>query len=239
MRINGDQCAVDFGHLAQRRAADRNHQRLDRGSVLFSAFGRRRFALLFLAPELGKDDVADLKAGFAFLRFERLGPFDFVRGHLDGGAVGEQQFGGSGGDPGHQRGFPGPIAARQFHSLEGFRRRLIHWKRRDRPAPAVAPVVGDEAVAQRGLSRQLKARVDGGADRQAALFERVFAVPLDQVPAQFLHKIGRRHEFRAAKATHRRQRPRERLVHLLAGDVTIFPHPLEDIVAPLEQAFGV
>ena len=99
-------------------------------------------------------------------------------------------------------------------------------------------IIGDETILQRVLSGQLQLGVDGRANGQAALLQRVFAIGFDQVAAQLLHEIGRSGIFRPLQAARGRQRLGHRLFRSFALDIAILDHAAQDIVAPLQQAFG-
>ena len=180
-----------------------------------------------------------LQTGLAVFRFPGLGPFHFFGRQPDRGAVGQQQVcpvGRNGGDHG---GFPGSIAAGKLDIPQRVCGVFIDRQHRQWPAPAMAAVIGEQAILEGLLGSQLEAGVDGGADREAALFERIFAIAADQLTAQLLNEIGCGGVFRAAQAAHGCQRLGAGLFHLLAGDIAILEHPVQHIVAPRQHAFGI
>jgi hypothetical protein len=109
---------------------------------------------------------------------------------------------------------------------------------RHRTAPAVAAVIGDQAVAQRAVGELLQARIEGGAHRQAATVELVLAEAREQVAAHFLGEVVcADHVARPALAD--LQRLGACLLEFLTGDVAVLEHASEHPVAPRDRGVVV
>ena len=95
----------------------------------------------------------------------------------------------------------------------------------------MAAVIGDQARAQGPVGRRLQARVDGGAHRQPALVEALFAVEAGQLAAHLLGEVvGLDHLGGVAPADLQGLRPG--LVGFRLGDAAIFQHAADHPVAP-------
>ncbi len=99
-----------------------------------------------------------------------------------------------------------------------------------RSAPAVAPVIGPQAVTQRPVGNILQFRIEGRAYRQAALVEHGFSVTLGQLAAYLLGEIVRLDELGIAPGLDD-QRRGNRLGRLIGGDGTVLEHSADDPVA--------
>ena len=98
-------------------------------------------------------------------------------------------------------------------------------------APAVAAVIGDQALAQGVVGHGLDGRIERRADGQAAFVEALLAVGRHQVAAHFLgEEIGLRH-LGGAAATILQLLGLGRL-RLGGGDVAVLDHAMEHVVAP-------
>ena len=113
-------------------------------------------------------------------------------------------------------------------------RELLH-----RTAPALALVELDQAIDQHLARHHLKLRIERGADRKAALVQRLLAVLLIDPAADLFGEIFGGEDVRAGRARRDGQR-------LLLGLLGIRPlddagdlHLVDDVVAPLDRALAL
>ena len=203
--------------------------------------GRRRFG----HDRLDQDHVAALHDLLGRLRRDAdmlvVGrgprPFHFLHGQDAGRAIDEADLGRVGLDLAHQRQLPGGGTARHRHGGQGLLPALglgIDLQMRHRPAPAMAPVIGDQPVAQRLVGIALQDRIQAGADRQAGFIDLVLAEALDQLTPDLFGEIGRG-EHLSLVALLQHDRLGFGRARLGLGDGADLGHAVDDIVAP---AFG-
>ncbi len=105
-----------------------------------------------------------------------------------------------------------------------------------RTAPAMAAVIGHEALAQRSLREALQAAVQRGPHREAAAVEVVVAIEIGQFAPHFLDEVVGIGGGGAGGVAHH-QVGGLRLTLLLGRDVTVLAHLLNDPVPPLDRRF--
>ena len=229
MGIERDQPAVDFRDLAQGVGA------LPVGLALGVGRG-----------PLDQDHVAGLqhgprlfRLGAHLLAFEP-GPGPGQLGHRDmpGGAVGEADLGPLGIETEHHRERPGgaPLGrldrGQERAPVAGFEVPFGH-----RAAPAVAPVVGDQALAQDPLGDALEPGIERGAHRQAALVEAGLAIDLGQLAPDLLDEIIGPHDLGRVHPVHA-QRLGPSLLGLGEADAPVLEHAPDHPVAPGQRGLG-
>lgn len=108
-----------------------------------------------------------------------------------------------------------------------------------RTMEAAALVVGQQTRLQRLTGRDLQTRIERGANRQAALIERVVAVFLNDLPADFLGEEIGGEEMRAAAARVDTERLLLGFFAVGLGDVAVLDHAVDHPVAAFDGGFGL
>ncbi len=108
---------------------------------------------------------------------------------------------------------------------------------RDRPAPAMAAVIGDEAGAQAAVGNRLKRRIEAGADREPGLVEPLLAIAREELAANLLGEIGGGDQL-CLLAAPRHDRRGDGRGFLLDGDIAVLAHAAENPVAAHLGGFG-
>ena len=106
-------------------------------------------------------------------------------------------------------------------------------------AKAAMPLVEPPQPAiDRTIGRFLQLGVERRLHPQAVLVERVGAVFLFERLADLFDEVGR-HRRLGPLLSLQHQRPLLRLMRFLGGDVPFLRHPLQDVVAARQRAFGI
>ncbi len=134
----------------------------------------------------------------------------------------QHDVGGAGLDRGHRRELPAAASGRIGNAGQRGLRRCPIRKMGQRTAPAMAPVVIDEPVAERLVGHLLVARHVARTHRQAALIDRLFAEPADQLAPHLFGEIAVRLALRLLQM--HGERLRHRRLRLLRGDPAEFRH---------------
>ena len=247
MRVDDDERAGHFGHLAQGEAGGRRAVLGGfglggvaaapgfRAGVARGRQARRRLDRGDHDDIAGLDHIAgaarkgsDVAAGVA-----RPGPAHLGERDLPGVAIGKADRRLARHGAQHHRQAPADIGRDRRHRDRRQMRRpiVLGVDMGDRTAPAfVTVIISDQPVAQRLVGFRLEARVEAGAHRQAGLVQRLLAIAREQLAADLLGEIGRLDLAGLAPMV---QLDRLRLgrIRRRAADIAVLDHAVEHPVA--------